>query len=101
MRLSVATAMAAIMSLTGTAAGLDAPTTLPKDKKAYSAYARRDFPNQVLFGDTHLHTAYSPDAGMAGRPSRPRTRIVSPRARPSDPPRALKLVWAARSTGSP
>jgi hypothetical protein len=29
----------------------------------YSPYAGRDFPNQVFFGDTHLHTAVSVDAG--------------------------------------
>jgi hypothetical protein len=29
----------------------------------YSPYAGRDFPHQVFFGDTHLHTAVSVDAG--------------------------------------
>jgi len=35
-------------------------------KKEYSPYAEDHFPNQVYFGDTHLHTAWSTDAGMAG-----------------------------------
>lgn len=32
-------------------------------KVQYSPYAGRDFPTRVFFGDTHLHTAVSVDAG--------------------------------------
>jgi hypothetical protein len=32
----------------------------------YSPYPGQNFPNQVFFGDTHLHTSYSTDAGMVG-----------------------------------
>ena len=32
----------------------------------YSPYAGRDFPNRPLWGDTHLHTALSMDAGAFG-----------------------------------
>ena len=32
----------------------------------YSPYANRNFPSYPLFGDTHLHTSYSMDAGAAG-----------------------------------
>lgn len=32
----------------------------------YSPYLDDDFPNQVFFGDTHLHTSYSADAGFVG-----------------------------------
>jgi hypothetical protein len=35
-------------------------------KKEYSPYVGDHFPNRVLFGDTHLHTSWSGDAGMAG-----------------------------------
>jgi len=35
-------------------------------KKEYSPYVEDHFPNQVYFGDTHLHTSWSADAGMAG-----------------------------------
>lgn len=33
---------------------------------AYSPYVEDEYPNQVLFGDTHLHTAFSADAGLVG-----------------------------------
>ncbi len=32
----------------------------------YSPYPQQDFPNRVYFGETHLHTSYSADAGMVG-----------------------------------
>ena len=32
----------------------------------YSPYLDQGWPNRVYFGDTHLHTAYSTDAGMFG-----------------------------------
>ena len=34
--------------------------------KGYSPYAQRSFPNRVFWGDTHLHTAMSLDAGLFG-----------------------------------
>jgi hypothetical protein len=34
--------------------------------KAYSPYAQRSFPERPLWGDTHLHTAMSVDAGLFG-----------------------------------
>jgi hypothetical protein len=35
-------------------------------KKPYSPYAGRNYPTRPLFGDTHLHTMYSFDAGAFG-----------------------------------
>ena len=35
-------------------------------KKEYSPYVEDHFPNRVFFGDTHLHTSWSTDAGMGG-----------------------------------
>jgi len=31
-----------------------------------TAGAHADIPTRAYFGDTHLHTSFSPDAGMAG-----------------------------------
>ena len=39
----------------------------PSDKpRNYSPCPEKTFPNRVYFGDTHLHTSYSTDAGMVG-----------------------------------
>lgn len=35
-------------------------------KKEYSPFIKDNFPNKVFFGDTHLHTSYSVDAGLFG-----------------------------------
>ncbi len=35
-------------------------------KSPYSPYADRNFPTRPLFGDTHLHTSFSMDAGAFG-----------------------------------
>ncbi|MGF9761726.1 DUF3604 domain-containing protein [Microvirga sp. 0TCS3.31] len=35
-------------------------------KPPYSPYANRDFPTRPFFGDTHLHTSFSMDAGAFG-----------------------------------
>jgi len=34
--------------------------------KVYSPYAKRSFPERPLWGDSHLHTALSMDAGLFG-----------------------------------
>ena len=44
----------------------DAPATIVGQSVGYSPYPEANFPNQVFFGDTHLHTSYSADAGMIG-----------------------------------
>jgi hypothetical protein len=50
--------------------GLPAPTSAAEGafpaQKHFSPYAGRNFPTQVFWGDTHLHTALSMDAGAFG-----------------------------------
>ena len=41
-------------------------------KPVYSPYANRNFPSRPLFGDTHLHTMFSMDAGASGTRLGPR-----------------------------
>ena len=40
--------------------------------KAYSPYAQRNFPERPLWGDSHLHTTLSFDAGIIGNRLSPR-----------------------------
>lgn len=42
------------------------------DKPLYSPYADRSFPTRPYFGDTHLHTSFSMDAGAFGARLTPR-----------------------------
>ena len=42
---------------------IERPATPPIE---YSPHVNQDFPRQVFWGDTHLHTTYSPDAGIIG-----------------------------------
>ncbi|MGI9241957.1 MAG: DUF3604 domain-containing protein [Verrucomicrobiales bacterium] len=62
----------AIASLAVTAGAQDqlpdkAAVAANVNQKQYSPYAGRDFPTRLLFGDTHLHTAVSVDAGTMCR----------------------------------
>lgn len=53
-----------------TSGALDTPPPVNRPIK-YSPYPEQNFPNQVFFGDTHLHTAYSADAGLVGATTTP------------------------------
>lgn len=53
-------------SLPSFAQDADSPPPQKIDKSHYSPYPAKTFPNRVYFGDTHLHTSYSTDAGMIG-----------------------------------
>jgi len=53
-------------------AGQDAgdPDGIRARSAEYSPYLNYDYPDRVFFGDTHLHTSYSTDAGLSSRPPR-------------------------------
>ncbi|MBN8429404.1 DUF3604 domain-containing protein [Microbulbifer salipaludis] len=68
-------APAFLLAFTVLSAAISAPPALaqgavfepaPGDRQ-YSPYPSENFPRRVYFGDTHLHTSYSTDAGMAGQ----------------------------------
>lgn len=59
-------------------------------KRPYSPYASRNFPARPFFGDTHLHTSFSFDAGAFGA-----------RLTPSDAYRFAKGEEVTASSGQP
>jgi len=54
------------------AGGLTKEKAVLPDKPVYSPYADRNFPTRPFFGDTHLHTSFSMDAGAFGARLGPR-----------------------------
>ncbi|MCZ6589403.1 MAG: DUF3604 domain-containing protein [Alphaproteobacteria bacterium] len=66
-RLLVTALTTALMSSTALAQDfLPAKEDYKAPKIEYSPYVADHFPNRVLFGDTHLHTSWSADAGLVG-----------------------------------
>ena len=88
--------------LAGMAVAQDAPCALPKPGAVYSPDSEQHFPAQVFFGDTQLHTAFSPDAGLIGatltpddafRFARGKTVMASTGRQPQ-PAAARHRVWS-------
>ena len=82
----------------------------PTGKKIdYSPYPTKDFPNRVYFGDTHLHTSYSTDAGMIGNTLGPEEayrfargeEVKSSTGLPAKLQRPLRLSRRVRPRGKP
>ena len=55
----------------GDAGAIDARTAGKVAQRPYSPYAGRNYPTRVLWGDTHLHTSLSLDAGAIGQTTGP------------------------------
>jgi hypothetical protein len=80
MNILIRIAIAAVASATALPAGGQDAGLLDREKAelahkrppVYSPYADRDFPTRPLFGDTHLHTSFSFDAGAFGARLTPR-----------------------------
>ena len=66
MRHPVLTAFLGTCLLFTVPAGADEKAAELSSAKSYSPYAGRDYPTQVFWGDTHLHTALSADAAAFG-----------------------------------
>ena len=47
------------------------PGLRPGTDVEYSPCLQEDFPNQVFFGDSHLHTSFSANAGLVGATTTP------------------------------
>jgi hypothetical protein len=63
----IATALCALAVLAGAVDSRAQDAPAPQEgTRTYSPYPAKTFPNRVYFGDTHLHTSYSTDAGMVG-----------------------------------
>src|SRR5512145_2071252 len=80
MRTVIRNSTVALIAAAAAAAGAQDTGPLDKQKAeaahkrppAYSPYAGRDYPTRPYFGDTHLHTSFSMDAGSFGARVGPR-----------------------------
>ena len=80
--LTSALAAAVFLALTVLPTSAQETDTIDKDSAAklfpkapYSPAAGRDFPTHVYWGDTHVHTSFSMDAGAFGATARTERRL--------------------------
>jgi hypothetical protein len=66
---AIAVFITVVISSAGAVQAKDAPTKLidaRADRSEYSPYLNDTYPDNVYYGDTHVHTSYSTDAGFFG-----------------------------------
>jgi len=93
LRGSVAAALVTLALVPGLALAQSPAAAKPGDLpggKPYSPYAFRNFPDRVYFGDMHIHSNLSPDAGLLG------TSLTA-----SDVYRAARGETVVSNTGQP
>ena len=90
MRLILSTALAALLSSPIHAQDASGVSADAFAGRPYSPYADRAFPTNVFFGDTHVHTGLSADAGGSG------TRLM-----PRDAYRLARGEQVTSNTGQP
>jgi hypothetical protein len=65
--LAVSSALAlAMVTVPALAQDAGDPANVSQPEKEYSPYLGHNYPDKVLWGDTHLYTSYSADAGIFG-----------------------------------
>jgi len=65
-RLTISTILAAGIGLPALAQDAGDPSAIKAPQKEYSPYLQHNYPDKVYFGDTHVHTSFSTDAGLFG-----------------------------------
>ncbi|MGR3660321.1 MAG: DUF3604 domain-containing protein [Paracoccaceae bacterium] len=65
-KLLTTTAIIALCSFSVTAQDAGDPGNIRAAAPEYSPYLNYNYPDRVFFGDSHLHTSYSTDAGLFG-----------------------------------
>jgi hypothetical protein len=86
-QITLVTAIGACVFFSFTASAQDVPRYTDEQLQTlknvdYSPYPEQIFPNQVFFGETHLHTSFSTDAGMIGNTLEPEDAFRISRGEP-------------------